>query len=482
MSPGNILSLKHDYVSSLAKLLIYISFLSIGVLYFFPYTYYYFFNFVFYIDIFTKYASYLLFLTVIIFFLLVLNGKITHSSSNSPRSSFTEFEIILLFLFSVLGIFGMIISNDFISLYLFLELQSLGLYLLASSTKKLESSVESGLKYFILGAFASSLFLFGLSICYGFLGITSFDGLAVYFHSVTTILSTEVSLVTIGLLFILFGFFFKLAIFPFHQWLPDIYEGADFIIVIFFAVVSKLSIIVFFAKFFLVLGSDLYMFFSPIIMFCVIGSIILGSVSALFQTKVRKLLAFSSIVNMGYVVLVLFLNSSFSIPLGILTYINYIACLFPLMSFFYLFSPHIKKGYSISNIKELDGLDILTSYFRKDIAVSLSIVIIVFSLFGLPPFLGFFSKFYLLLLLVSQGYFFLIGIILLVTLVSVFYYLRVLNYTYFNLNKFGPLGFVGLSVGVAYTIVICLGLVSLFIVNPNFLLTLSLDTGLLSYI
>lgn len=257
ISPGNYLVLKHNYISSLSKLFIFLSGLSIILLYNFPFDYFFFFNFVFFLDPLAKYAIYLLLIKIILFFSLVLNGYLLFKKYTNVRKFFNRFEILILFFFSLLGMIGMILSNDFIILYLSLELQSLGLYLLAASTKYLETAVESGIKYFILGAFASSLFLFGLSILYGFIGITSYDSLILYFSSDINSYSNDLTLVILGLLLILFGLLFKLAIFPFHQWLPDIYEGVDFIIVIFFALVSKLSIIYFFIKFFLHLTVDL---------------------------------------------------------------------------------------------------------------------------------------------------------------------------------------------------------------------------------
>ena len=466
------LFIKFDFIRFSSRILIYYSFLLILLVINFPYKYIFLFNYILYIDLFII-LMIVLILIKLLFFLLLIENKL--KGFRKISSSFT-FEFFLICIFAIIGMIGMICSNDFIIFYLSLELQSLSLYLLASSEKKLQSSVENGIKYFIMGAFASSIFLFGFSILYGFLGISSFDFLINYSVSHFDVITKNFNFFIIGFLFIFFGLLFKLGVFPFHQWLPDIYVGCDFLVVIFFIIISKLSVLIIFIKFILILFLDFFTILNYLLIFCSFFSIIIGSLGSLFQYNIRKLLAYSSITNMGYLVLIFCINSIFSVTFGILFYLNYIFCITFILCIFYLFNqPLFKKSKD-------DSFNIFLSYLQKDFIFSFFIIIFLFSLFGFPPFLGFFTKYYLLLILFSKKYYIFLVIIILVSILSVFYYFRLLNFYFFNLNKFSKIGYIQFSEVLSYVFILLVGFISSFILYPSFYLSYLFIWGLDFYI
>ena len=206
-----------------------------------------------------------------------------------------NFEIPVLFLFSTLGMMLMIASNNLMSMYLAIELQSLSLYVAAAIKRDSISSAESGVKYFILGALSSGILLYGFSLIYGFTGSMNFDDISFYLSKYDNL---NLGLI-FGLVFVMVGLAFKVSAVPFHMWTPDVYEGAPNSITGFFAIVPKIAAVALIYRFCLVPFENFYLEWSQIILFLSIASMFLGAIAAIAQSNIKRLLAYSSIGHIG---------------------------------------------------------------------------------------------------------------------------------------------------------------------------------------
>ena len=215
------------------------------------------------------------------------------------ESKLSRFEIPILILFSTLGMMVLISSNDLITMYLGIELQSLALYVVASIKRDSLRSSESGVKYFILGALSSGILLYGCSLIYGFSGSTNFQEIQINLSSLTNL---NLGL-TFGLVFVLTGLAFKVSAVPFHMWTPDVYEGAPTSVTAFFAIVPKVSAVAIIYRFCLEPFGNFYSEWSQIIIFLSIASMFLGAIAAISQKNIKRLLAYSSIGHVGYILI-----------------------------------------------------------------------------------------------------------------------------------------------------------------------------------
>ena len=327
-----------------------------------------------------------------------------------------KFEYPIIVLISILGMFFMVSSNDLILFYLGLELQSLSLYILASIDRDNIRSSESGIKYFVLSALSSGLLLYGCSLLYGFTGSTNFDQIAIE-------LSKENTGAIFAMVFILVGLAFKVSAVPFHMWTPDVYQGAPTSITSFFAVVPKVAGLALMIKFMLVPFSKIVVEWQTIIIFISIASMILGAVAAIVQTNIKRLLAYSSIGHIGYA-LAGVATASISGYESTIIYISiYIVMNIGAFSCLYLMK---KENQYKENISDLSGIS------KKHPILAISFLIILFSLAGIPPLAGFFAKFYIFTSVLEQKMYALAIIGLLSTVVSAFYYLRIIKIIYFD--------------------------------------------------
>ena len=228
------------------------------------------------------------------------------------RDNVNAFEFTLLLLLAVLGLLCLVSSNDLISLYLAIELQSLCLYVIAAFKRDSEHSVEAGLKYFVLGALSSGLLLFGSALIYAYTGTTNFDQLHLLNLSSNLDQAVTTSFHTgfiIGIVFLSFGLLFKLAAVPFHMWAPDVYEGSPTSVTAFFAIVPKVAILAVFARLYFGVFYDVVFIHLEsqgsilFLNFCAIGSMVIGALGALKQQKIKRLLAYSAIGHMGYMLI-----------------------------------------------------------------------------------------------------------------------------------------------------------------------------------
>ena len=327
-----------------------------------------------------------------------------------------KFEYPIIILLSILGMFFMVSANDIILFYLGLELQSLSLYILASIDRDNLKSSESGIKYFVLSALSSGLLLYGCSLLYGFTGSTNFDLIA-------DELGKENTGAVFAMVFILVGLAFKVSAVPFHMWTPDVYEGAPTSITSYFAVVPKVAGLAVLIKFMLIPFSKILMEWQTIIIFISIASMILGAIAAIGQKNIKRLLAYSSIGHIGYALAGVATGVISGYESAIVYIAIYVVMNLGAFSCLYLLK---KDGDYKENISDLSGIS------KKHPMLAISFLVILFSLAGIPPLGGFFAKFYVFTAVVEQKMYALAIIGLLTTVISAFYYLKIIKTIYFD--------------------------------------------------
>ena len=349
---------------------------------------------------------------ILISSLFVLNS----SKSFIYDNKIDKFEYPIIILISILGMFFMVSSNDLILFYLGLELQSLALYILASINRDNLRSSEAGIKYFVLSALSSGLLLYGCSLLYGFTGSTNFE-----------LISYELNNTNIGaifaMVFILVGLAFKVSAVPFHMWTPDVYEGAPTSITSFFAVVPKVAGLALLIKFMFVPFANILVEWQTIMIFISIASMILGAVAAMVQKNLKRLLAYSSIGHIGYALAGVATGSTSGYASSVIYITIYVVMNIGAFSCLYLMK---KDGAYKEDIEDLSGVS------KKHPILAISFLIILFSLAGIPPLGGFFAKFYVFKAVLEQEMYVLAIVGLLTTVISAFYYLRIIKIIYFD--------------------------------------------------
>ncbi len=330
-----------------------------------------------------------------------------------------KIEYPILILSSILGMMIMISSHDLIVFYLGLELQSLALYVLAAFNRDNVLSSESGLKYFVLSALSSGLLLYGCSLIYGFTGSTNFTDIAFNTYNVPYGL-------TFGIVFILVGLAFKISAVPFHMWAPDVYQGSPTSVTLFFALVPKIAATCVFIRFLYVPFINMIDQWQMIIIFISIASMILGAIAAIGQKNLKRLIAYSSIGHMGYSLAGIATGTNEGTQSSIIYITIYV--IMNLALFCCLFMLKRNSKY-FENIEDLSGLS------KNHPILSLSLLIILFSLAGIPPMAGFFAKFYVFMAVIEQSMYSLAIIGLLSTVIAAFYYLKIIKIIYFDSPK-----------------------------------------------
>ena len=335
------------------------------------------------------------------------------------ESKLVRFEIPILILFSSLGMMVLISSNDLISMYLGIELQSLSLYVVAAIKKDSFKSSESGVKYFVLGALSSGILLYGCSLIYGFSGSTNFQEIQINLNSLNNL---NLGLI-FGLVFVLAGLAFKVSAVPFHMWTPDVYEGAPTSITAFFAIVPKVSAVALIYRFCLEPFGNFYSEWSQIIIFLSIGSMFVGGIAAISQTNIKRLLAYSSIGHVGYLLIGLASANEAGIK-GVVIYMT-IYIIMNIAVFAIILALKKENNY-IEKTLQLSGLS------KNQPLIALSLAIIMLSMAGIPPFAGFFGKFYIFTAAIESKLFILAIIGVLSSVVAAFYYIRIIKVIYFE--------------------------------------------------
>ena len=341
------------------------------------------------------------------------------SSKYLQITKILKIEYPVLLLSSILGMMVMISSNDLIVFYMGLELQSLALYVLASfNTKNLLSS-ESGVKFFVLSALSSGLLLYGCSLIYGFSNSTNFVMIAENLNSNNYGL-------TFGIVFILVGLAFKISAVPFHMWAPDVYQGSPTSVTLFFTLLPKIAALTVFIRFLYVPFINMIDQWQMIIVFLSIASMLFGAIAAIGQKNLKRLIAYSSIGHMGYALAGLSVGSNEGIQSAIVYISIYLTM--NLAFFSCLFMIRKSENY-FENMEDLAGLS------KNHPILSISLLIVLFSLAGIPPLAGFFAKFYIFMAVIEQSMYFLAVIGLLSTVIAAYYYLRIIKIIYFDPEK-----------------------------------------------
>ena len=340
------------------------------------------------------------------------------------QQKINSYEIPILILISLLGLMLVVSSNHFITLYLAIELQSLSFYILTSTQKKSILSIEAGLKYFILGSIASGFILFGSSMIYAITGSLNFNNIFLILSNINFLNNINILIsLSYGFIFILIGILFKIGASPFHFWLPDVYEGAPNNISSFFAIVPKIAFIAILIRLLFDIFINISYFFELFFYIISFLSMLLGALSALQQQKIKRLLAYSSISHIGFLLIGFTANMLNNIPFILFYIIIYI-----------ITSINLWTSYLSLNInhKPIKYLTDLSNIYIINKLIAIILMINIFSLAGIPPLAGFFSKLFIFFSAIKNNYFSLVFFGIIISVVSSFYYLKIIKIIYFE--------------------------------------------------
>jgi NADH-quinone oxidoreductase subunit N len=345
----------------------------------------------------------------------------------------------------------MVSAGDLMALYVGLELQSLALYVVATMNRDSLKSTEAGLKYFILGALASGLLLYGASLTYGYAGTTLFTGI------ISTISADGMSIgLMMGLAFMLAGLAFKISAVPFHMWTPDVYEGAPTPVTAFFATAPKVAAMALIAR----LVHDAFgaapADWSQIIAFLAVGSMFVGAIAAIGQRDIKRLMAYSSISHMGFAMVGLAAGTQAGVQAMLVYMAIYVTMSIGVFAFILTMQ---RDGVAVTNI------DNLRQFSKAEPLRALAVLVLMFSLAGVPPLVGFFGKFTVLLAAVNAGMTWLAIAGVVASVIGAFYYLRIVYFMYFGAES-DPMDRVPAPVQatllVACAAIMVLGVINLF--------------------
>ncbi len=344
------------------------------------------------------------------------------------RRGLLRFEFPILVTLAVLGMMMMVSAGDLMLLYMGLELQSLALYVVAALRRDSAKSTEAGLKYFVLGALSSGLLLYGASLTYGFAGTTQFAG-------ILSVVRGEVPLgLLFGLVFLIAGLAFKVSAAPFHMWTPDVYEGSPTPVTMFFATAPKVAAMVLLGRLVQDAFGSIPREWSQVLAALAVASMFVGAIAAIGQRDIKRLMAYSSITHMGFALIGLAAGTA----LGVRSMLIYMAIYVTMNigTFAFILSME-KDGRPVTQI---DSLNMLSK--RRPLQ-ALAMLVLLFSLAGVPPFVGFFGKFYVLRAAVDaqMGWLAVAGVI--ASVIAAFYYIRIVYFMYFGTEGEGLDGRIG---------------------------------------
>jgi NADH-quinone oxidoreductase subunit N len=376
------------------------------------------------------------------------------SQDYMSRRGLLRFEYPLLVALAVVGMMVMVSAGDLMSLYMGLELQSLSLYVVASLRRDSVKSTEAGLKYFVLGALSSGLLLYGASLTYGFAGTTLFSGIVAAVEG-----GASIGLL-FGLVFLITGFAFKVSAAPFHMWTPDVYEGSPTPVTAFFATAPKVAAMGLFARVAFDAFGSVTGEWQQIVAFLSVLSMFVGAIAAIGQTNIKRLMAYSSIAHMGFALMGLAAGSAFGVQAMLIYMAIYVTM--NIGTFAFILGME-KDGVPVTTIASLK------MYSKREPLRALAMLILLFSLAGVPPMVGFFGKFYVLRAAYDAGLTWLAVAGVIASVIGAFYYLRIVYFMYFGEEtealdgKISPVLWVSLMASAAVMVV---GVVNLFGIEP----------------
>lgn len=371
------------------------------------------------------------------------------------QQKIARFEYAILILFATLGMMMMISASNMMSLYMGLEMQSLSLYVIASFNRDDSRSTEAGLKYFVLGAVASGMLLYGISLVYGYSGTTDFTALGSMFAGDA---HAPLGLI-VGIVFILAGLSFKISAVPFHMWTPDVYEGAPTPVTAFFATAPKIAAMALLVRVMIEPFGDLAGHWQQIVILISIASMLLGAFAAIGQTNIKRLMAYSAIGHAGYALVGLAAADEAGVR-GILIYMA--IYLFMNMGAFACILTMRRGDKMVENISDLAGMS------KTHPLIAAALAVFMFSMSGIPPLAGFFSKLYVFLAAINSGLYALAIIGVLSSVVGAFYYIRIIKVVYFD-DVVEPLDR-PVGQNVAGVILACALFILLFFIFPGVVL------------
>jgi NADH-quinone oxidoreductase subunit N len=367
------------------------------------------------------------------------------------KNNLMKFEYPILIGLAVVGMMMMVSAGDLMSLYMGIELQSLALYVIAAFNRDSIRSTEAGLKYFVLGALSSGLLLYGASLIYGFSGTTNFDGIALALNQ------GEISLgLLIGFVFLATGLAFKVSAAPFHMWTPDVYEGAPTPVTAFFATAPKVAAMILFTRVAYGAFGEIKSDWQQIVSFLAVASMFLGSIAAIGQKDIKRMMAYSSIGHMGFALVGLASGTEIGVQ-ALLIYMS-IYVIMNIGTFAFILSME-KDGHPVTEISALN------MYSRVDPLRALALMILMFSLAGIPPMVGFFGKFYVLKAAVDANMAWLAIAGVIASVIGAFYYLRIVYLMYFGEEKDlldGKMSTSGWVILMVSALLMILGVINLF--------------------
>ncbi|MAT32986.1 MAG: NADH-quinone oxidoreductase subunit N [Rickettsiales bacterium] len=369
------------------------------------------FNSFFVIDSFGSFLKSIILISagLVIYFYLIVKNEI---SLQRP-------EFLLITLIAIIGMMLMVSSNDLLSLFVSLELQSLALYILVSFSKDDFNSSEAGVKYFVIGSLSTCIFLFGSSLIYGIIGSTNFS-------EISQFISDQYNLPTlliIGLIFILVSLSLKISAAPFHMWTPDVYQGAPSIVTAFLSTAPKIAVFAVLIRLLVYPFGEIIIDWGKIIIILSIASMIIGSLGALKQDDLKRLMAYSTINHIGFILMALVPGSEDGITAICIYLIFYLTMNLGV----FLFILNMRRDQiNVTKIKDLSGL------YKTEPVIAGCLAIIFFSMAGIPPLAGFIGKLLVLNIVIDNNLFFLAIIAVVTSVIAAFYYIRLIKSMFFD--------------------------------------------------
>ena len=331
-------------------------------------------------------------------------------------------EYFILALMSILGMMVMVSGHSLLTLYMGLEIMSLSLYALIASARDRAVAIEAALKYFVLGAIASGLLLYGMSMIYGITGSLDIAQIS-NFARASTLASQQTLILNFGLVFLVIGVAFKLGAVPFHMWVPDVYQGSPTSVTMFLSTVPKIAAIALLIRLLIDGLGDLQHYWSDLLMIIAVLSIALGSLVALMQSNIKRMLAYSTISHIGFVLLGFVTGVVEGYGAAVFYVLVYI--LMSLAAFGSIIALN-KSGFEADQISDYQGLSKHSPWF------ALIILVVMLSMAGVPPFIGFYSKLFILQQVIAEGYVILAVIAVVFAVISAYYYLQIIKTMYFD--------------------------------------------------